>query len=253
MKKRFHTIILYATLVLAVLFIVGMPLLAGAQDDPGGYKIITSIPGTEIRQDDPTSKFTLQTYVQQIYLFALGIVGLVAVFAIVFWAFMYIIAAGNPSKMSDAMGGIKDAILGLVLLLLAALILNLINPSLTTLRSFDDYIKPIPGPEKRSGINIGSTAGKLGSLPRPDGQCDPGLKPGTISIGTDTARVCIPESEGGLDDACQNNNDCYADYQCSGGKCTQALLPPGSFCLVDSQCQSGQCTTKLTQSQRQCE
>lgn len=153
MRSLIKHISLYALLVISSLFIFGMPLLADAAPAPHGYEIITSLPGTEITKDTPVGdNITLQKYIQQIYLFALGIVGLVAVVAIVFWAFMYIMAAGNPSKMSDAMGGIKDAVLGLVLMLLAALILGLINPKLVTLRSFDELIIPIPGGGSNSQI-----------------------------------------------------------------------------------------------------
>lgn len=134
---------LYALLTLSALLILGVPLLASATS---GYEIMTTLPGTDITKGTSVSNnnITLQKYVQQIYIFALGIVGLVAVAAIVFWSFMYIAAAGNPSKMTDAMSGIKDAILGLVLLLLASLILGIINPKLITLKSFD-YLDAIPG------------------------------------------------------------------------------------------------------------
>jgi len=135
---RIYKMSLKLLLLLSFFTIIAVPLVVSGQ-----HTIITSIPGTEIRSGQEAN-ITLQEYIRQIYVFALGIVGLIALVAIVYWAFMYILGAGNPSKMSDAMSGIQDAILGLVILLLAALILGLINPNLVTLKPFS-YFDDIPG------------------------------------------------------------------------------------------------------------
>ncbi|MDP1689314.1 MAG: hypothetical protein Q8L47_04270 [bacterium] len=139
MSKITKQISLYALLIITLALVFGTPLLSLAACTDNGYCIITTIPGTEIKMGDSVkgSGLTLAKYIQQIYIFSLGIVGLIAVAAIVYWSFTYIISAGNPSKMSDAMGGIKDAVLGLIILLLATLILNFINPNLTKLNPFD--------------------------------------------------------------------------------------------------------------------
>ena len=138
MFKITKQISLYVLLILALIIVLGTPLLSIAAPDDNGYHIITTIPGTDIKMGNAVkgSDLTLAKYIQQIYIFSLGIVGLIAVAAIVYWSFTYIISAGNPSKMSDAMGGIKDAVLGLIILLLATLILNFINPNLTKLNPF---------------------------------------------------------------------------------------------------------------------
>lgn len=155
MLKR---LFLYSTLILSALAILGVPLLAGAIDT--GYKIITTIPGSDVViKDKPASGISLQEYIRQIYIFALAIVGLIALAAIVIWAFKYIISAGNPSKMRDAMEGIRDAVLGLILLLLAATILGFINPNLLRLRPFDNIIKPIPGGSSNSDPTSGGQIG----------------------------------------------------------------------------------------------
>ncbi|MBI2035361.1 MAG: hypothetical protein HYT12_01615 [Candidatus Liptonbacteria bacterium] len=151
-------LILIAALVLAAPFVV---YVASAAE---GYKITTSLPGTDIIKGQTAKGITLQQYVRQLYLFSLGIVGLVALAAITYQSVRYIMAAGNASKMSDAMGGVQDAVLGLVLLLLAATILVFINPNLVNLRSFDDYLQPISGPQVLP-CNVGGPCTTFSSCP----------------------------------------------------------------------------------------
>ena len=68
------------------------------------------------------------------YEFALAIGGLLAFGAIIFGAIKWTVSAGNPSQIGDAKQWITDALLGLLLLVGAYLILNVINPDLTDLR-----------------------------------------------------------------------------------------------------------------------
>lgn len=74
-------------------------------------------------------------YVSGLYTYALGIVGVVALGAIIFWGVAYTLAAGNASKKQDAIDGITQAIYGVLLLLGAYLILYTINPALVSLRA----------------------------------------------------------------------------------------------------------------------
>jgi len=73
--------------------------------------------------------------VQQIYLIALGLVGVLALGMIIFGGLRYATSVGNPSAQTDARDIITQAIWGVVLLLCAYLILNTINPKLKELKS----------------------------------------------------------------------------------------------------------------------
>jgi len=88
-------------------------------------------PGSRI---ELTNETTLAEMVKYFYEWGVTIGGLVAFLALVMAGFQYMTSAGDPSKMKDATEKIKSAILGLVLLLGSYLVLNLINPELTTLR-----------------------------------------------------------------------------------------------------------------------
>jgi len=88
-------------------------------------------PGSKI---ELTNETTLAEMVKYFYEWGVTIGGLVAFLALVMAGFQYMTSAGDPSKMKEATERIKSAILGLVLLLGSYLVLNLINPELTTLR-----------------------------------------------------------------------------------------------------------------------
>ena len=76
---------------------------------------------------------TLPEIIKYIYLFSLGIVGFVALISMLIGAIRYITSAGNASKAEDAKDQITQAILGIIILLAAVLILNIINPDLVNI------------------------------------------------------------------------------------------------------------------------
>lgn len=71
--------------------------------------------------------------VNKIYLYVLSIAGALAVARIVYGGLMVVLNQGAAAKLTDAKNIIKEAIIGLLLLVGAFLILNTINPSLTKL------------------------------------------------------------------------------------------------------------------------
>ncbi len=71
--------------------------------------------------------------VGKFYKYALALVGVTALGAIIYGGIKYAVSAGNPSAQSDAIQWITGAVWGLVLLLGANLLLRTINPKLTSL------------------------------------------------------------------------------------------------------------------------
>lgn len=69
-------------------------------------------------------------YINAIYRYAIGIVGIVSAAIIMWGGFQWIIAAGNPQKITEARTWIVSAILGLFLAMSSWLILHQINPDL---------------------------------------------------------------------------------------------------------------------------
>lgn len=84
-------------------------------------------PNEEDQQD-------LNQVIAWFYYFVVGVSGFFAFFGLVMGGFTWLTSAGNPSKIADAKDQILAAILGLVLILATWVILQIINPELTTLR-----------------------------------------------------------------------------------------------------------------------
>jgi len=76
---------------------------------------------------------TLSSLVQYFYEWGISIGALFAFISIVVAGFQYLTSVGDPGKIAKAMERIKASFLGLALLLGTFLILNTINPELTTL------------------------------------------------------------------------------------------------------------------------
>lgn len=147
--------------------------------------------------------------VKNIYNFALMLGGILAFGMIVYGAVKYTMSGGNPSGQSDARDIITQALLGLLLLMGAFIVLNLINPSLTRLNL------PVLGPV---------AAPKEGPQPAASGGygCD-------VTVNGQAQRFCGSRS------------DCSDISQCAGQACRRiyACVPAGSSdgwgCVVDSQ------------------
>ena len=99
-----------------------------------GYEQTSQIPG----QTGTTNDFF--DYLEALYNFAISFSGVLAIFMIAFGAFIYIVtSAGNSSKMADAKDMIYNAIIGLIIVLIAWLILCVVNPDLV-----GSEVEPVP-------------------------------------------------------------------------------------------------------------
>lgn len=131
MKKLFFTILLL------ILFFGLLPIAKADQQLLLKYPEIS---GIKIGEGT-----TLPEIIKYIYLFSLGIVGLMAFVSIIIGAVQYITSAGNDTKIGDAKDRITSALLGILILLASVLILRTINPDLINI----DFKLPAivaPGP-----------------------------------------------------------------------------------------------------------
>lgn len=119
----------------------------------GNYTLLESIPGSD------NSVGRLNTYLEDIYRFAFWTVGIAVVFMLTIGGFMYLTSAGNTSRMESAKTVIFDAILGLVLALVAWLFLYVVNPNLVNLNLTAVSIRPISStaPASTTGDATGGT------------------------------------------------------------------------------------------------
>jgi len=110
----------------------------------------------------PTSEGTVSTttgivdYIKTLYLFAMGIAGVIAMGLIVFAGFQWLTSAGSYSTISKARNRMSNAIFGLVILLGSYLLLNTINPALVNLKEpYIYFIKWTEDFEEQDGTGGG--------------------------------------------------------------------------------------------------
>ncbi len=87
--------------------------------------IYTNLPG------QPSGSSGLGNFVDYLYRFAMMLAGILAFGAIVYGGIKYTLAAGNPTGQTEGKEWVKGALVGLLLLVGAYTILNIINPNLT--------------------------------------------------------------------------------------------------------------------------
>lgn len=103
------------------------------------------------------------TYFKNLYLLALWIVGISALFMLVVGGFLYLSSAGNTSLVGTAKKTIYGALIGLVIALISWLLLDTINSDLTNLK-----LSGLSGAVGTSGTSGGGTG------PGPGGSSIPG-------------------------------------------------------------------------------
>jgi len=114
-------------LIILILIINGFYLsFINIQVQAAGYEIQVAIPGTPATAG---AEMGLISYVQQIYIFALSLVGVAALVSLVIAGFRYMLSDTIDSK-DAAKKMIWSALSGLILALAAYLILHTINPDL---------------------------------------------------------------------------------------------------------------------------
>ncbi len=92
-----------------------------------GYQLQVPLPGVSGTVSGPGQ------YIQTIFKFGLSIVGITALLAIVIGGFMYLSSGGSETRKTSGKEWMWGAVIGLVLMLCSWLILNSINPKLTSL------------------------------------------------------------------------------------------------------------------------
>ncbi len=138
MKKSLPKIFIFLLFIPLFLF-AGIAVAENGDEEGGPFEKGTlyvewpeSPAGTAITEDSE-----LQHLVKYLYEWGIAIGILAAFGSLVFAGFQYTSSAGNPTLRNEAMGRIQSAGIGLVLLLSSFLILETINPALTTLDPLD--------------------------------------------------------------------------------------------------------------------
>jgi len=140
-KKIFSKKIILGTILIFGLGIMVAGITRGAELD---YRPMENIPGTE-------DISTFPRYIEAIFRFAVWTIGIAALLMLIIGGYTYITSAGNTSSMEKAKEIIRDAILGVLAVILAYLLLFVINPDLV-----DINLNSL-APNNLSGHNIVDT------------------------------------------------------------------------------------------------
>ncbi len=127
MKKYIFIIILLFAISCALLAISYKPYAAMAQ-----YKLETGLPPIA---GQPSPSEGLPQYINYLFIFGLGLIAFLALAQMMIGGLTYILAASNVADKIAAKDTIKQALIGLGLLLVSYLLLNTINPDLVNLRN----------------------------------------------------------------------------------------------------------------------
>jgi len=134
MKKLFFIFIIFS-IVFFGLSLHEIKILNAASDTIILEAGIPSGPGGEGLSlgEQQASDVTPAKYISFIYMFMIGLVGIAGFASLVFYGIVWIYS-GISEKKSEALEGIKNTFIGILLALSAFVILNTINPKLVTLK-----------------------------------------------------------------------------------------------------------------------
>ena len=141
-----------------ITFSAPAPAMAG----PFSYTALETIPGSD-------STGEISPYLQAIYRFALWAVGIAALFMLSVGGMMYLTSAGNTSQISTAKTVIFDALIGLVLAILAWLVLYVINPQLIEVNlDIFQTVSHATGDTSQVGGSVSNNGAAVGTNPAPN-------------------------------------------------------------------------------------
>jgi len=135
----------------AVILVVSFSFLAIPQaSGQEGYEFEIPLPKVGLPEVGGVSPGSSPaSYIRYLFVFGLGIAGILAFAMIVIAGIKYATAGGNESQIRDARDQISQAILGLLLLMASYLILKTINPALVNLSALEipaPIVSPYPSP-----------------------------------------------------------------------------------------------------------
>lgn len=178
------------------------------------------------------SSASIGKYIQAIYKYGIGIVGILATVVMMFGGFLYLTAAGDNSRISEAKEWIKASLTGLVIAMSSYMILATVNPALITL-----------APIKISKISeVGccnyTDGSKATTVSTTEADCK------TKTSGEFTSGTCTTASLKQAGESCSQKSDCVSGLFCiapigsTNSSCGQGISE-GETCGMLRECADG--------------
>lgn len=140
---------------------------------PGMDALSAKYPATCTSDNGPTTCQLpyLAIYITGLYNYAMGIIGILAAIAIMIGGMLWLVSAGNASRITQAKNWISGAITGIIIMSTSYILLNEVNPELVGLKPITlDIVENIPLPENGSESETAVNA-------QPSGASSPNFTP----------------------------------------------------------------------------
>lgn len=205
--------------------LIGMVLTAGVVVPvvAQAIKLDLSVPIPGFDSSIDVTETTLGDYVRALYVWFVGVAGIIAVVMTMWAGVRWITAAGNQSRIESARTTMNGAVIGLIILLTSYLLLTWINPALVTLRI--PALKPVDTifAGKVFCENLDGRQYKIGDAKfilsdgRKDGIC--GNEYAILTLDDkDTGNFCTGHHCENADDTCAWTGTIDADIACQDPK-----------------------------------
>jgi len=142
MFKHFPKVLIYFFLLVFIIQIICLITLLvipqPSQAADTNFKPQITIPNSDFTAGEnytiKGSTKAIGEYIQAIYNYSIGIVGILATVVLMFGGISWIVAGGNAERIGNAKAWIGAALTGLALTLTSYVILNTVNPDLVNLK-----------------------------------------------------------------------------------------------------------------------
>jgi len=180
--------------------------IAALSSEAFALEVLDKIPSPTGRRLSDSSSLT--DLVAFFYEWGIALGGIAAFIALIIGGFQYLTSMGEPARLADAKDRIKSAFFGLILLLSSWLILNTINPQLTTLvppavNPPGEELEPIPPPDveppkpcEYADVCRSIDFGNCDTVKPGEGKKETRFNPLSVNIEPDNACVVILYGEG---------------------------------------------------------
>jgi hypothetical protein len=201
-----------------VTLLSGLPVIAAAQAQ---FTPLVGIPGL-----NPNASFN--EYINALYALAISVAALIAVIKIIIAGVKYMLSDVVTSK-GAAKEDIQSALFGLLIIAAAYLILNQINPNLTTSNLLLQKVDPVPSSVAAGNNNgsapLGSGGGSqtnTGGNNTVVGNAPGGTRPGQLSTPSINNPDWLPQREVPTSFLSENPSRENSSTPCSGAACVRA-------------------------------
>lgn len=107
-----------------------------AKDNPVTFTPEIPIPGLFEGQINISST-SIAEYIRVLFVYFIWTVGILATVMVIYGGIKWVAAAGNAGRINDARDIVNNAVIGVIIALTSVVLLNIINPELTSLRGID--------------------------------------------------------------------------------------------------------------------